>query len=63
MESGRSLLGYFISWLQYLLYLLVSIWLTFKLIRVQEAMVRAQEGILAKLTDMESRMARKSAGE
>ncbi|MGX5843093.1 hypothetical protein ACWGTI_20440 [Mesorhizobium sp. ArgA1] len=53
------MLGYFISWLPFLIYLLVSIWLTFRLIRVQEAMVRAQEGILAKLTDMDNRMSRK----
>jgi len=59
MESENSLLGHFISWLPFLIYLLVSIWLTFKLIRVQQAMVRAQEGILAKLTDMDHRLARR----
>ncbi|WP_210266777.1 hypothetical protein [Mesorhizobium loti] len=41
----------------------VSIWLTFKLIRVQQAMVRAQEGILAKLTDMDKRMSGKPSQE
>lgn len=54
-----SLLGYFISWLPYLLYLAIQIWLTFKLIRVLQTMVRAQEGILAKLTEIDSRMARR----
>ncbi|MER9686624.1 MULTISPECIES: hypothetical protein [unclassified Mesorhizobium] len=37
----------------------VSIWLAFKLIRVQQQMVRAQEGILAKLSEIDSRMAAK----
>ena len=41
----------------------VTIWLTFKLIRVQQQMVKAQEGILAKLTEIDSRTARKSAAE
>ncbi|BCG79494.1 hypothetical protein [Mesorhizobium sp. 113-3-3] len=63
MESENALLGYFISWVPFLIYLIaqlwVSIWLTFKLIRVQQAMVRAQEGILAKLTDMDNRMSGK----
>ncbi|UCI06274.1 hypothetical protein [Mesorhizobium sp. B1-1-8] len=57
MESENTLLGYIISWVPFLIYLIaqlsVSIWLTFKLIRVQQAMVRAQEGILAKLTDLQ----------
>ncbi|MER8434791.1 hypothetical protein [Mesorhizobium caraganae] len=59
MESGNSLFGYFISWLPYLLYLAIQIWLTFKIIRVLQAMVRAQEGILAKLTDMDNRLTAK----
>ncbi|QKD02980.1 hypothetical protein [Mesorhizobium loti] len=67
MESENSLLGYFISWIPMLIYLVaslwVSIWLTFKLIRVQQAMVRAQEGILAKLTDMDKRMSGKPSQE
>jgi hypothetical protein len=41
----------------------VTIWLTLKLIRVQEQMVRAQEGILAKLSEIDDGVARKSAGE
>jgi len=67
MESESSLLGYLISWLPMLIYLIpqlwVTIWLTFKLIRVQQQMVRAQEGILAKLSEIDSRMAGKSAAE
>lgn len=63
MESENSLLGIFISWMPMLIYLAaslwVSIWLTFKLIRVQQAMVQAQEGILAKLTEIDSRMSAK----
>lgn len=63
MEAETSILAYVISYLPLLVYLVaqlwVSIWLTFKLIRVQQQMVRAQEGILAKLTDMESRLAAK----
>ncbi|MGX9145795.1 hypothetical protein [Mesorhizobium sp. 128a] len=59
MESENSLLAYFISWLPFLIYLAIQIWLTFKLIHVQQAMVRAQEGILAKLTDMDNRMSAK----
>ncbi|ESX81570.1 hypothetical protein NKJ36_17160 [Mesorhizobium sp. M0142] len=63
MESENSLLGIFISWMPMLIYLAaslwVSIWLTFKLIHVQQAMVQAQEGILAKLTDIDNRMSGK----
>ncbi|MER9439912.1 hypothetical protein NKI79_00655 [Mesorhizobium sp. M0340] len=63
MESENSLLGIFISWMPMLIYLAaslwVTIWLTFKLIRVQQAMVQAQEGILAKLTEIDSRMSAK----
>lgn len=63
MESENSLLGIFISWMPMLTYLAaslwVTIWLTFKLIRVQQAMVQAQEGILAKLTEIDSRMSAK----
>jgi len=63
MESETSILAYVISYLPLLVYLVaqlwVSIWLTFKIIRVQQAMVRAQEGILAKLTDMDNRLAAK----
>lgn len=64
MESENSLLGIFISWMPMLIYLAaslwVTIWLTFKLIRVQQAMVQAQEGILAKLTEIDSRMSAKA---
>ncbi|TGP49696.1 hypothetical protein EN802_32590 [bacterium M00.F.Ca.ET.159.01.1.1] len=67
MESENSLLGYLISWVPMLIYMIpqlwVTIWLTFKLIRVQQQMVRAQEGILAKLTEIDSRMAGKPAAE
>ncbi|MER8382639.1 MULTISPECIES: hypothetical protein [unclassified Mesorhizobium] len=63
MESENSLLGIFISWMPMLIYLAaslwVSIWLTFKLIHVQQAMVQAQEGILTKLTDIDNRMSGK----
>ena len=61
MEAETSILAYVISYLPLLVYLVaqlwVSIWLTFKLIRVQQQMVRAQEGILAKLSEIDSRMA------
>ena len=67
MEAETSILAYVISYLPLLVYLVaqlwVSIWLTFKLIRVQQQMVRAQEGILAKLTDMESRLAAKPSND
>lgn len=67
VESENSLLGYLISWVPMLIYMIpqlwVTIWLTFKLIRVQQQMVRAQEGILAKLTEIDSRMAGKPAAE
>ncbi|MER9026737.1 hypothetical protein NKI01_30210 [Mesorhizobium sp. M0815] len=63
MESENSLLGIFISWMPMLIYLAASlwfsIWLTFKLIHVQQAMVQAQEGILTKLTDIDNRMSGK----
>lgn len=63
MESENSILGYIIAWVPYTIYLAVQLWviswLVFKLIRVQQAMVRAQEGILAKLTEIDSRMAAK----
>lgn len=67
MESENSLLGYLISWAPMLILIVpqlwVTIWLTFKVIRVQEQMVRAQEGILAKLTEIDGRMAGKPAAE
>lgn len=67
MEGENSLLGYIISWVPFIFYLVaqlwVSIWLTFKLIRVQQQMVKAQEGILAKLTEIDGRMAGRSAAE
>ncbi|ESW99283.1 hypothetical protein X769_23875 [Mesorhizobium sp. LSJC268A00] len=63
MEAETSILAYIISYLPLLVYLVaqlwVSIWLAFKLIRVQQQMVRAQEGILAKLSEIDSRMAAK----
>lgn len=67
MEGENSLFGYIISWVPFIIYLVaqlwVSIWLTFKLIRVQQQMVKAQEGILARLTEIDSRMAGRSPAE
>ncbi|TGQ28724.1 hypothetical protein [Mesorhizobium sp. M00.F.Ca.ET.216.01.1.1] len=61
MESESSILGYIISRAPFTIYLAAQLWviswLAFKLIRVQQQMVRAQEGILAKLTDIDNRMA------
>ncbi|MDR7221865.1 hypothetical protein [Aminobacter aminovorans] len=45
-----------VAWAPYVLYLGISVWLTFKLIAVQRQMVDAQRGILQKMTDIERKL-------
>ncbi|MGF7007259.1 hypothetical protein [Aminobacter sp. BE322] len=60
MQSD-SIIEAIVAWLPFLIYLLVNIWLTFKIIRVQRDMVTAQQGILQKMIDFERRLYQKPA--
>lgn len=58
-----DVIGAIVAWLPFFVYLIaniwVTIWLTFKIIRVQREMVTAQQGILQKMIDIEQRLYQK----
>ena len=59
--GAESLLHILVAWIPYWiplgLQLAITVWLTLKVIRVLQTMAVAQEGILAKLTDIDRRLA------
>ncbi len=64
MDDSNSIAHLIASWLPSLILLVpqlgVTIWLTLKIIKVQEHMVEAQRGILQKMTDTEQRLAQRA---
>ena len=59
MEAESSIAEMVIAWIPFLFQLAITVWLTLKLIGVLRTMAAAQEGILAKLNDIDRRLAAK----